>query len=107
MHAAISKKVVIVNSRSILESKGTLGIVVMSDNATCEDCFCMAVTLMIKLRSILCKVNAYSNKLCALLEPHSFFRFQYRVLIMTTFFEIVVHIITHQEKWQGSLKETI
>ena len=32
VYAAISKKVVIVNSR-ILEPKGTLGIVVMSDNA--------------------------------------------------------------------------
>ena len=39
-----------------------LGIVIVSDNATCEVCYCMAVTLMINLRSILCKVNAYSNK---------------------------------------------
>ena len=60
----------------------------MSDNATCEVCFCFAVTLMINLRSILCKVNAYSNKLCVLLEPHSSFRFQYRLLTMTTFSEI-------------------
>ena len=62
----------------------------MSDNATCEVCFCMAVTLMTNLRSILCKVNAYSSKLCMLLEPHSSIRFQYRLLTMTTFFQIAV-----------------
>ena len=51
----------------------------------------MAVTLMVNLRSILCKVNAYSNKLCMLLEHHSSFRFQYQLLTMTTFYEIAVY----------------
>ena len=43
------------------------------------------------LNSVLRKVNANSNKLFVLLEPHSSFRFQYRLLTMTTFFEIVVY----------------
>ena len=36
------------------------------------------------------KVNANSNKLLEKFEPHSSFRFQYRLLTMTTFFKIVV-----------------
>ena len=51
----------------------------------------MAVTLyMMNLHSILCKVNANSNKSFLPFEPHSSFRFQYRLLTMTTFFVIVV-----------------
>ena len=70
----------------------------MSDNATCEVCYFMAVTLMINLRSILCRVSAYSNKLCVLLEPHSSFRFQYRLLSMTAFFEIAVYIERERDR---------
>ena len=40
----------------------------------------------VNLHSILCKVDANSNKLLELLEPHSSFRFQHRLLTMTTFF---------------------
>ena len=39
---------------------------------------------------ILCKVNANSNKLLEKFEPYSSFRFQYRLLTTTTFFEIAV-----------------
>ena len=44
---------------------------------------------------ILCKVNANSNKLLEKFEPHSSFRFQYRLLTMTTFFEIAVFLFQH------------
>ena len=40
---------------------------------------------------ILCKVNANSNKLLEKFEPHSFFRLQYQLFTMTTFFEIIVY----------------
>ena len=46
---------------------------------------------MISLHSIFCKVDADNNKLFVLLEPHSSFRFQYRLLAVTTFFEIAVN----------------
>ena len=46
---------------------------------------------MMKMHSIFCKIDANSNKLFVLLEPHSSFRFQYRLLTMTTFFEIAVY----------------
>ena len=46
---------------------------------------------MMNLHSILCKVNANSNILLELLEPHSSFRFQYRLLTMTAFLEIAVY----------------
>ena len=46
---------------------------------------------MMNLHSILFKVNADSNELLELLEPHSSFRFQYRLLTMTTFSEIAVY----------------
>ena len=65
----------------------------MSDNATCEVCYCMAATLMIKLRSMLCKASAYSNKLCVLLEPHRSCRFQDQLLTMKTFFEIALYSV--------------
>ena len=45
---------------------------------------------MMNLHSLFCKIDANSNKLFVLLEPHSSFRFQYRLLTMTTFFEIAV-----------------
>ena len=39
-----------------------------------------------------CKVSTYSNKLFEVLETHSSFRIQYRLLTMTTFFEISVYV---------------
>ena len=45
---------------------------------------------MVNLHAIFCKSNVNSNKLSVLLEPHSSFQFQYRLLTMTTFFEIAV-----------------
>ena len=48
--------------------------------------------IMMNLHSIFCKVDANSNKLSVLLEPHSSFRFEYQLLTMTTFFEIVVYM---------------
>ena len=41
---------------------------------------------MMNQHYIFCKIDANSNKLFVLLEPHSSFRFQYRLLTMTTFF---------------------
>ena len=49
---------------------------------------------MVDLQSIFCKVNANSDKLLEFLGPHSSFRFQYRLLTMTTFFEIAVYTDT-------------
>ena len=46
---------------------------------------------MMSLHSMFCKIDTNSNKLFVLLEPHSSFRFQYRLLTMTTFFEIAVY----------------
>ena len=40
--------------------------------------------------SILCKVIANSNRLLEKFDPHSSFRFQYRLLTITTSFEIAV-----------------
>ena len=40
---------------------------------------------------ILCRVNANSNRLLEKFEPHSSFRFQYRLLTMTIVFEIAVY----------------
>ena len=47
---------------------------------------------MTKLHAIFCKVDANSNKLFVLLELHSSFRFQYRLLTMTTLFEIALYV---------------
>ena len=47
---------------------------------------------MMNLHFVLCKVNANSNKLLKLLEPHSSFRCQYRLLTMTTFSEIASYL---------------
>ena len=52
----------------------------------------MAVAQMKNLHYIYCKVNSNGDKIFVLLEPHSSFRFQYRLLTMTTFFEIAVNI---------------
>ena len=88
MYTAISKKV-FQSQWSILEPKGTLGVVITTDNATAK-----VVTVWpwhygepAVLQSML-----NSNRLFVLLEPHSSFRSQYRlpVLTMTTFFEIAV-----------------
>ena len=46
----------------------------------------------LNLHSIFCKIDANSNKLFVLLETQSSFRFQYRLLTKTTFFEIAVYI---------------
>ena len=74
----------------ILESKGTLGTGIMSDNAPVEVVTVLPWHYMMNLRCIFCKVDAKSNKLSVLLEPHSSFRFQYRLLTVTAFFEIAV-----------------
>ena len=75
----------------MLEPKGTLGIVIMSNNAPVNVVTVMyGRGIMMNLHSILCKVDANSNKLFVLLEPHSSFRFQYRLLTMTTFSELAV-----------------
>ena len=42
---------------------------------------------------IICKVNANSDKLLEMLEPHSSFRFQYRLLTMATFYERAVYFV--------------
>ena len=47
---------------------------------------------MMNLHSIFCKIDANSNMLSVLLESHSSFRFQYRLLTMTTFSEIAVYV---------------
>ena len=49
--------------------------------------------IMMSLHSIFCKVDANSNKLFVLLKLHSSFLFQYRLLTMTTFFEIAVYTV--------------
>ena len=46
---------------------------------------------VINLHSIFCKIVANSNMLFGLLEPHSSFRLQYRLLTMKTFFEIAIY----------------
>ena len=65
--------------------------VILSDNAPAKVVILYGHGIMVNLHPILCKVNASSNKLFILLEPHSSFRSQYRLLTMTTFFEIAVY----------------
>ena len=67
-----------------MEPKGTLGIVVMSDDAPAKVVTVWPWHYDEPALYLLCKVNANSNKLFWLLEPHSSFWFQYR-LTMTTF----------------------
>ena len=64
-----------------------MGIVTLSDNASAK-----LITLWPWQPAlyILCKVNANSNNLLEKFEPHSSFRFQYRLETMTTFFKIAV-----------------
>ena len=50
----------------------------------------MVVAQIKNLHYIFCKVNANGDKMFVLLEPHSFFRFQYRLLTMTSFSEEAV-----------------
>ena len=76
---------------SILEPKGTLGTVIMSDNASAKVVTVWPWHYMLNLHFAFCKVDAISNKLLVLLELHSSSRFQYRLLTMTTFLEIVVN----------------
>ena len=74
-----------------MEPKGTLGTVIMSDSTPVKVVVVWLCRYMMSLHSILCKVNATSNKLFLLFEAHSSFRFQYRLLTMTTFSEIAVY----------------
>ena len=62
----------------------------MSDNTPARVVAVWLCYYMMNLHSILCKVNANSNKLFLLFEVHSSFQFQYRLLTMTAFFEIAV-----------------
>ena len=63
----------------------------MGDNTPVKVVVVWLCHYMMNLHFILCKVNANSNKLFLLLEAHSSFRFKYRLLTMTTFFEIAVY----------------
>ena len=54
----------------------------------------MAVVQMMNLYSIFYKVSANGSKIFPLRKPHSSFRFQYRLLNMTTVFEIAVYTET-------------
>ena len=92
MSTAISEKVVIVNSQYWNRKEGTLGTVIMSDNVSVKVVTVLPWQYMMNLYSIFCKIDANSSKLFVLLEPHSSFRFQYRLLTMTTFFEIAVYV---------------
>ena len=47
--------------------------------------------IMMNPHSVLCKVNANSDKLFVLLDTHSSVRFQYPLLTVTTF-EIAVYV---------------
>ena len=72
-----------------------MGTVITSDNAPAKIRLLQyGCGIMVNLRSIFCKINAKSHRLFVLLEPHSSFRFQYRLLTMTTFFEIAVYFFT-------------
>ena len=63
---------------------------------------------MMNLHTIFCKIDANSNKLFVLLEPHSSFRFQYRLWTMTSSFEIAVYIhvgwfLAIEDQWVGGV----
>ena len=77
----------------MLEPKDTLVIVIMSHNVPEKVVTILPWQYRMNLPSIFCKIDVKSNKLFVLLEPHSSFRFQYRLLNMTTFFEIAVCVI--------------
>ena len=78
------------SQQSILEPKGALGTVIMGDNTPTKVVTVLLCHKMMNLHSILCKVINNNNKLFLLFEAQSPFRFQYRPLTMTTFFEIAV-----------------
>ena len=52
----------------------------------------MTVAQMKNLHYIYCKGNSNGDKIFVLLESHSSFQYQYRLLTMTTFFEIAVKL---------------
>ena len=84
IYTGISERVVIGNSRYWNRKKLWVHCT-MSDNAPAKVVTCMVTGIMVNLHFIFCNVDANSNKLFVLLEPHSSFRFQYRQLTMTTF----------------------
>ena len=61
----------------ILEPKGTLGTVIISDNAPVKVVTVLPWHYMMNLHSFFCRVDANSDKLFVLFEPHSSFRSQY------------------------------
>ena len=67
-------------------------VLLMSDNALAKVVNVLPWHYMMNLHSTSCKVDANSNKIFPLLEHHSSFRFQYRLLTMTTFCEIAVYM---------------
>ena len=67
-----------------------MGIAIMSDNAPVKFITVWPWHHDEPALYILCKVNSNSNKLLEKFESHSSFGFQYRLLTMTTFFEIAV-----------------
>ena len=70
---------------------GTLGTAIMSDNVPAKVVTVLLWQYIMNLHSIFSKTDANSSKLFVLLEPHNSFRLQYRLLTMTTFFEIAVY----------------
>ena len=95
-YTAVSRKVVIVNSR-YWNRKELWVTVIIIENALAKFVTVWLWHDMMNLHSYItvCKVNANSNKLLELLEPHSSFWFKYRLLTMTTFFELAVSINTY------------
>ena len=73
------------SQQSILEPKGAVGIVIMSDNTPAKFITVWPWHHDERALYILSKVNVNSNKLLEKFEPHSSFPFQYRLLTMTTF----------------------
>ena len=63
----------------------------MSDNLPAKVVTVLPWQYMMNRHSIFCKIDANSNELFVILEPHSSFRFQYRQLTMTTFCQTAVN----------------
>ena len=82
-----------------MEPKGTLGTVIMSDNAPATVVTALPWHYIMSLHSRFCKVDANSNMLFVLHESHSSFRFQNRLLTMTAFFEIAICEIRRDNHW--------
>ena len=95
-YTAVSRKVVMVNSR-YWNRKELWVTVIIIENALTKFVTVWLWHDMMNLHSYItvCKVNANSNKLLELLEPHSSFWFKYRLLTMTSFFELTVSINTY------------